>query len=70
MKEEVYYAIKIDSLQIRHKGDDATVISSAKGSGCPGVAREHNLQESIGDIAVCTDFKILEIKVPIIFSGT
>jgi len=26
MVEEVYYTIKGDSLQIRHKGDDATVI--------------------------------------------
>ena len=34
------------------------------------MAREHNLQENIGDIAVCTDFEILELKVPIIFSGT
>jgi hypothetical protein len=31
---------------------------------------EHNLQENIGDIKVCTDFKMLEVKVLIIFSGT
>jgi hypothetical protein len=30
---------------------------------------EYNFQENIGDIEVYTDFKILEVKVPIIFSG-
>ncbi len=34
------------------------------------MVREHNLQENIGDITVYTDFEILELKVPIIFSGT
>ncbi len=31
---------------------------------------EYNLKENLGDIKVCIDFKILEVKVPIIFSGT
>jgi hypothetical protein len=34
------------------------------------VATEHDLQENIRGIKVCTDFKMLEVKVPIIFSGT
>jgi hypothetical protein len=34
------------------------------------VATEYDLQENTGDIEVCTDFKMLEVKVPIIFSGT
>ena len=34
------------------------------------MATEYNLQENIGVIEVWTDFKILEVKVPINFSGT
>jgi hypothetical protein len=34
------------------------------------VAIEYNLEENIGDIKMYTDFKILKVKVPIIFSGT
>jgi hypothetical protein len=34
------------------------------------MATEHKLQENIGDIEVWTDFKIFEVKVPMIFSGT
>jgi hypothetical protein len=34
------------------------------------VAKEYNLGEIIGDIAVCIDFEMLEVKVPIEFSGT
>jgi hypothetical protein len=34
------------------------------------VATEHNLSKDIGDIKVCADFKMPEVKVPIIFSGT
>jgi hypothetical protein len=30
---------------------------------------EHDLYKNIGDIYVCTDFKILKVKVPIIFLG-
>jgi len=31
---------------------------------------EYNLQEITRDIKVCTDLKMLKVKVPIIFSGT
>ena len=31
---------------------------------------ESNLKENVRDVKVCTDFAILEVKVPIIFSGT
>jgi hypothetical protein len=34
------------------------------------VAIEHSLKENIGDVKVRTDFNMLEVKVPIIFSGT
>ncbi len=67
--EEPCYAIKGDSLQIRREGDDANVISNKWGLGCPGVATGYNLKENIGDIEVCIDFKMLKVKVPIIFSG-
>ena len=30
----------------------------------------YNLQENIRDIKACTDFKMLKVKVPNIFSGT
>jgi hypothetical protein len=43
--------------------------SSRMGSECPGVAIEHNVLKIIGDIKVCTDFKMLQVKVPIIFFG-
>jgi hypothetical protein len=47
-----------------------TWFSSKRGSGCPGVATEYNLYANIGDIKVCTDFEMFEVKVSIIFSGT
>ncbi len=34
------------------------------------VAMEHSSQEIIVDIKICIDFKMLKVKVPIIFSGT
>jgi hypothetical protein len=34
------------------------------------VATEHTLEKNIGDIKVCTNFKMLQVKVPIIFFGT
>jgi len=34
------------------------------------VAAEHNLCRNIGDIDVCTEFKMLKVKVPINFLGT
>ena len=34
------------------------------------VATEYNLLRIITDIKVCTDFKMLQVKVPIIFFGT
>jgi hypothetical protein len=36
----------------------------------PGGATEYNFYENIEEIKVCADFKMLEVKVPIIFSGT
>jgi len=34
------------------------------------VATEYNLQKNIRDIAVCIDFIMLEVNVPVNFSGT
>ena len=34
------------------------------------MATGYNLKENIRDIEVCIDFKMLKVKVPIIFSGT
>ncbi len=31
---------------------------------------QYNMSKIIGDVMVCTDFKMLEVKVPISFSGT
>jgi hypothetical protein len=31
---------------------------------------EHDLYENMRDIDVCTEFKMLKVKVPIIFLGT
>jgi hypothetical protein len=56
---------------IRCKGDDANVIFSVRRHlKCPGVARECKLQKIIRDIAVCMDFIMLEVNVPVRFSGT
>jgi hypothetical protein len=33
------------------------------------VVTEHDLYKNIGDIDVCTEFKMLKLKVPIIFLG-
>jgi hypothetical protein len=44
--------------------------SSRIGSECPGVAIKHSVLKIIRDIKVCTDFKMLQVKVPIIFFGT
>lgn len=58
------------STQIRREGDDENVIFSGGGSDCSGVATEHDLCKNIGDIDACTDFEMVEVKVPIIFLGT
>ena len=47
-----------------------TRFSSGRGLGCLGLAMEHNLLNIIIDIRVCTGFKTLKVKVPIIFFGT
>ena len=47
-----------------------TRFSSRRGLGCLGVATEHNLLNITIDIKVCTDFKMLKVKAPIIFFGT
>jgi hypothetical protein len=41
--------------------------SSKKGLKCLGLATKHNLQENIRDIKVYIVFKILKVKVLIIF---
>ena len=43
--------------------------SSRKDLGCQGLAIESDLKENMRDIKVCTDFKMLKVKVPTIFSG-
>jgi len=44
--------------------------SSKSSLGYLEVAIEYYLKENIGDIKVYIDFKVLKVKVPIIFSGT
>jgi hypothetical protein len=58
-----------DCLQIRRKCDSANVIFYWEGLGCT-VATEHNLLKNIGDVEVCTDFKMLKVKVQCIFFST
>ena len=36
----------------------------------PGVATEYNLYENIEYYKTCIDLNMLEVKVPVIFSGT
>ena len=44
--------------------------SRGKDSGRPGFATEYNSEENIRGTKVRTDFEMLEVKVPINFSGT
>lgn len=44
-----------------------TQFSSRRGLGCLRVAMEHDLCKNIGNINVCIDFKMLKVKVPMIF---
>ena len=37
---------------------------------CSGVATEHDLYKNIGDFGACTEFKMLKVKIHIIFLGT
>jgi hypothetical protein len=59
--KELCFAIRGDFLSIGHEGDNAN---------CLIVATEHDIYKNMGDIYVCTDFKMLKVKVPIIFLGT
>jgi hypothetical protein len=68
--KEVSYASKGNSLQLKRERDDTNIFFSIRGSRCPGVATEYNLSENIEEIKVYAGFKMLEVKVPIIFSGT
>jgi hypothetical protein len=34
------------------------------------MATEHKLYKNIGDTDMCTNFEMLEVKVPIVFLGT
>jgi len=44
--------------------------SNKRDLGCPEIDMEHILKIIIRDIKMCTDFKILKVKVPVIFFGT
>lgn len=47
-----------------------TYLSGRTSSERPGVAIEYDFYKYIGYADVCTEFEMLEVKVPIIFSGT
>jgi hypothetical protein len=47
-----------------------TKFSGGMGSECSGVAMEHNLYKNMGDIDMCTEFDMFEVKVSVIFLGT
>jgi hypothetical protein len=68
--EELCYAMKGDSLQIRPEGDNVNAIFWLKVSGCLGVAMEHDQCKNKRYINAWTDFEMVEVKVPIIFSYT
>jgi hypothetical protein len=54
--KELDYAIKgrLSANQARGRRREGK-FGSGRGSGCPGVAIEHNLLNDIGDIKVCTE---------------
>jgi hypothetical protein len=41
-----------------------------KGLECSGVATEHDLYKTMGNIGVCIEFELLKVKVPSVFLGT
>jgi hypothetical protein len=41
-----------------------------RGPKYSGVATVHNLYITIGDLDICIEFELLEVKVPIVFLGT
>jgi hypothetical protein len=45
-----------------------TKFSGGMGSECSGVAMEHNLYKNMGDIDMCTEFDMFEVKVSVFFS--
>ena len=45
-------------------------LSSRSGLECLGVAMEYDLYKNIRYANVCTEFEMLEVKVPIVFFGT
>ena len=63
-------AMKGDFPQIRREGDDVSAISRWKGLKCSGVATEHYLYRTMGNIYICIKFELLGVKVPSIFLGT
>ena len=62
--------MKEGSLQIRLNSDNASVIFSMDGPGYSEMAMEHGLCRSTVNVDVYTEFEPLEVKVPLIFSGT
>ena len=47
-----------------------TYFTSRRGLEYPRVATEYDLQKIIMCVDVCIEFKLLKVKVPIIFLGT
>ena len=70
MVKELCFAINGDIPQTRREGDDAKVFSGGRGSECSGVAMEHDLYKSLGDIDMCRKFDMFEVKLYVIFLRT
>jgi hypothetical protein len=69
--KEFCYAINGDSPQIRpRRWQRQRNFLGRRGLECSGVDAAHDLYRTIGNHDVCTEFELLEVKVPIIFLGT
>jgi hypothetical protein len=62
---ELYYAMKGGSAQLRREGDSTNVILSGRPSECSEMATAHELYRNIADTDVCTESVLLEVKVPV-----
>jgi hypothetical protein len=67
---EVCFTIKGGPLQIRRGSNDATVIFECDNICMFGIAYSTRVVQTAADIDVCAELWSLEVKVPLIFSGT
>ena len=71
MVKEFYYANerRLSVNQARRRRCERNFLAE-RGPDCLGVAIAHDLYRTMGNIDVCAESELLEVKVPIVFLGT